>query len=201
MRIDINVLKGKIPDVVFEQIFDACTSFKIQTPLRLAHFLAQCSHESAGFTRVEENLNYSAKGLLQVFPKYFTEESAIKYEHNGIMIASRVYADRMGNRDETSQDGWKFRGRGYIQLTGKDNYQRFGSKVSENLLTDPDLVATKYPLLSAAWFWDSKNLNELADMGSTENEVATITRKVNGGFNGLEERTKLFNKFYELLNG
>lgn len=201
MSIDINVLKGKIPDVVFEQIFDACTSFKIQTPLRLAHFLAQCSHESAGFTRVEENLNYSAKGLLQVFPKYFTEESAIKYEHNGIMIASRVYADRMGNRDETSQDGWKFRGRGYIQLTGKDNYQRFGSKVSENLLTDPDLVATKYPLLSAAWFWDSKNLNELADMGSTENEVATITRKVNGGFNGLEERTKLFNKFYELLNG
>ena len=201
MSVDINVLKGKIPDVVFEQIFDACTSFKIQTPLRLAHFLAQCSHESAGFTRVEENLNYSAKGLLQVFPKYFTEESAIKYEHNGIMIASRVYADRMGNRDETSQDGWKFRGRGYIQLTGKDNYQRFGSKVSENLLTDPDLVATKYPLLSAAWFWDSKNLNELADMGSTENEVATITRKVNGGFNGLEERTKLFNKFYELLNG
>ncbi len=201
MSVDINVLKCDIPDVVFEQLFDACTSFKIQTPLRLAHFLAQCSHESAAFTRVEENLNYSAERLLKVFPKYFTRESAEKYAHNNVMIASRVYADRMGNRDETSQDGWKFRGRGYIQLTGKDNYQRFGSKVSENLLTDPDLVATKYPLLSAAWFWDSKNLNELADMGSTENEVATITRKVNGGFNGLEERTKLFNKFYELLNG
>lgn len=201
MSVDINVLKGNIPDVVYDQLFDSCTSFKIQTPLRLAHFLAQCSHESAAFTRVEENLNYSAERLLKVFPKYFTRESAEKYAHNNVMIASRVYADRMGNRDETSQDGWKFRGRGYIQLTGKDNYQRFGSKVSENLLTDPDLVATKYPLLSAAWFWDSKNLNELADMGSTENEVATITRKVNGGFNGLEERTKLFNKFYELLNG
>lgn len=201
MSIDINVLKGKIPDVVYDQLFDACTFFKIQTPLRLAHFLAQCSHESAGFARVEENLNYSAKRLLQVFPKYFTEESAIKYEHNGIMIASRVYADRIGNRDETSQDGWKFRGRGYIQLTGKENYEKFGSKVSENLLTDPDLVATKYPLLSAAWFWDSKNLNEIADAGATENEVAAITRKVNGGFNGLEERTKLFHKFNELLNG
>jgi len=201
MSIDINVLKGKMPDVVYDQLFDACTFFKIQTPLRLAHFLAQCSHESAGFTLVEENLNYSAKRLLQVFPNYFTEESACKYDHNGVMIASRVYADRMGNRDETSQDGWKFRGRGYIQLTGKDNYQRFGSKVSENLLNDPDLVATKYPLLSAAWFWDSKNLNGLADVGSTENEVSAITKKVNGGFHGLEERTKLFNKFYELLNG
>jgi len=201
MSVDINVLKCDIPDVVFEQLFDACTFFKIQTPLRLAHFLAQCSHESAGFARVEENLNYSAKRLLQVFPKYFTEESAIKYEHNGIMIASRVYADRIGNRDETSQDGWKFRGRGYIQLTGKENYEKFGSKVSENLLTDPDLVATKYPLLSAAWFWDSKNLNEIADAGSTENEVALITKKVNGGYHGLEERTILFNKFHELLNG
>ncbi len=201
MSIDINVLKGKIPDVVFEQLFDACTFFKIQTPLRLAHFLAQCAHESAGFARVEENLNYSAKRLTQVFPKYFTEESSNKYEHNGIMIASHVYADRMGNRDETSQDGWKFRGRGYIQLTGKENYEKFGAKVSENLLNDPDLVATKYPLLSAAWFWDSKNLNELADIGATENEVAAITRKVNGGFHGLEERTTLFYKFYELLNG
>ena len=200
MSVDVNILKSKIPDVVYDQLFDACTFFKIQTPLRLAHFLAQCSHESAGFARVEENLNYSAKRLLQVFPKYFTEESAIKYEHNGIMIASRVYADRIGNRDETSQDGWKFRGRGYIQLTGKENYEKFGSKVSENLLTDPDLVATKYPLLSAAWFWDSKNLNEIADAGATENEVAAITRKVNGGFNGLEKRTKLFDEFYELLN-
>ena len=200
MSIDINVLKGKIPDVVFEQIFDACTSFKIQTPLRLAHFLAQCSHESAGFTRVEENLNYSAKGLLQVFPKYFTEESAIKYEHNGIMIASRVYADRMGNRDETSQDGWKFRCRGYIQLTGKDNYQRFGSKVCENLLNDPDLVATKYPLLSAAWFWDQRRLNDLADKGSDQNIVASVTKVINGGYNGLEDRQKQFEKFYGVLN-
>ena len=201
MSVDINVLKCDIPDVVYDQLFDACTFFKIQTPLRLAHFLAQCSHESAGFARVEENLNYSAERLLQIFPKYFTKESADKYDHNGVMIASRVYADRMGNRDETSQDGWKFRGRGYIQLTGKDNYEKFGSKVCENLLTDPDLVATKYPLLSAAWFWDSKNLNEVADVGATENEVAAITKKVNGGFNGLEERTKLFHKFYELLNG
>jgi len=201
MSVDINVLKEKIPDFVYDQLFDACTSFKIQTPLRLAHFLSQCSHESAGFARVEENLNYSAERLLKVFPKYFTRESAEKYAHNNVMIASRVYADRMGNRDETSQDGWKFRGRGYIQLTGKDNYQRFGSKVSENLLTDPDLVATKYPLLSAAWFWDSKNLNEIADTGSTESEVALITKRVNGGFNGLEDRTKLFDKFYELLNG
>jgi len=201
MSIDINVLKGKIPDFVYDQLFDACTFFKIQTPLRLAHFLAQCAHESAGFARVEENLNYSENGLRMTFIKYFTIDQSREYAHNKVKIASRVYANRMGNGDEASQDGWKFRGRGYIQLTGKDNYERFGSKVSENLLNEPDLVATKYPLLSAAWFWDSKNLNELADVGATENEVAAITRKVNGGFNGLEDRTKLFNKFYELLNG
>jgi len=201
MSIDINVLKGKIPDVVYDQLFDACTFFKIQTPLRLAHFLAQCSHESARFTRVEENLNYSENGLRSTFNKYFTIDQSREYAHNKVKIASRVYANRMGNGDEASQEGWKFRGRGYIQLTGKENYERFGSKVSENLLNEPDLVATKYPLLSAAWFWDSKNLNEIADAGSTENEVALITKKVNGGYHGLEERTILFNKFHELLNG
>lgn len=201
MSVDINVLKCDIPDVVFEQLFDACTSFKIQTPLRLAHFLAQCSHESARFTRVEENLNYSENGLRSTFNKYFTIDQSREYAHNKVKIASRVYANRMGNGDEASQEGWKFRGRGYIQLTGKENYERFGSKVSENLLNEPDLVATKYPLLSAAWFWDSKNLNEIADAGSTENEVALITKKVNGGYHGLEERTILFNKFHELLNG
>jgi putative chitinase len=126
--IDYSKLTKHLPEHVYVQILDVVIKYKINTPLRLAHFLAQCHHESAGFNVVEENLNYSAEGLLRTFKKYFTPEQANEYAHNKVKIASRVYANRMGNGDEASQEGWLYRGRGYIQLTGKDNYAAFNDQ-------------------------------------------------------------------------
>jgi putative chitinase len=194
--IDYNCLRNILPVAVFDEILDCSTRYKIDTPLRLAHFLSQCAHESGGFKHVEENLNYSADGLLKVFGKYFNPTTAALYARAPESIASYVYASRMGNDTEASMDGWKYRGRGYIQLTGKNNYQRFDMAVPENIVGNPDLIATKYPLLSAAWFWDLSRLNEIADQGSSENDVAAITKKINGGMNGIAERVEWFNKFY-----
>ena len=198
--LDYSKLRIYVPIAVYEELLDVCTKFNINNPLRLSHFLAQCAHESNEFKVTQENLNYSAKRLLQVFPKYFDEQSALEYERNPVSIASRVYADRMGNGPEDSQEGWEYRGRGYIQLTGKDNYRSFGQIVPEDIINNPDLVATKYPLLSAAWFWHSRKLNEIADQGDDENIIATITKKVNGGMNGIAERTEYFNRYYKVLN-
>jgi putative chitinase len=170
--------------------------FKINTPLRLAHFLAQCAHESGNFKATKENLNYGAAGLLSIFKKYFpTEALAKSYERQPEKIASRVYASRMGNGDEASKEGFKFRGRGYIQLTGKDNYKAFDAMVPEDILANPDLVATKYPLLSAAWFWNKTSLNALADKGATDADVTAITKRVNGGTHGLPDRIAKFKVF------
>lgn len=198
--LDYSKLRIYVPIAVYEELLDVCTKFNINNPLRLSHFLAQCSHESNEFKVTQENLNYSAKRLLQIFPKYFDEQSALEYERNPVSIASRVYADRMGNGPEDSQEGWEYRGRGYIQLTGKDNYRSFGQIVPEDIINNPDLMATKYPLLSAAWFWHSRKLNEIADQGDNENIIATITKKVNGGMNGIAERTEYFNRYYKVLN-
>jgi putative chitinase len=197
---DISKLKGHVPDAVIAQIPEVMEKFQINTPLRLCHFLAQCGHESGNFKAVNENLNYGAKGLLALFKKYFpTEAKAKEYERKPEKIANLIYGGRMGNGPETSGEGYKFRGRGYIQLTGKDNYSAFDKVVAENILETPDLVATKYPLLSAAWFWNSRKLNELADKGATDAEVTSITKKVNGGTIGLEDRIKHFKEFYTLL--
>jgi len=197
---DISKLKGHVPDSVLTQIPEVMEKFQINTPLRLCHFLSQCGHESGNFKAVNENLNYGAKGLLGIFKKYFpTEAKAKEYERKPEKIANLVYGGRMGNGPEASGDGFKYRGRGYIQLTGKDNYSAFDKVVSEDIVNNPDLVANKYPLLSAAWFWNSRKLNELADKGSTELEVAAITKKVNGGTIGLADRIKHFKEFYELL--
>jgi len=140
---NLDKLKGHIPDSVIKQIPDIQTKFEINTPLRLAHFLAQAGHESGGFTAVNENLNYGAKGLLGIFPKYFNAETSVLYERKPEKIANVVYASRMGNGDKASGDGWKFRGRGYIQLTGKSNYTAFDQVVEESIVDNPDLVATK----------------------------------------------------------
>lgn len=197
---DINKLKGVIPDEVLTQIPDVMEKFQINTPLRLCHFLAQCAHESGNFKVVNENLNYGVKGLLGIFKKYFpTEAKAKEYERKPEKIANRVYADRMGNGPESSGDGFKYRGRGYIQLTGKVNYQSFDKVVDDNVTDNPDLVATKHPLLSAAWFWNSRTLNILADKGATDADVTAITKKVNGGTHGLDDRIAKFKKFYGLL--
>jgi putative chitinase len=194
-------LKGHIPDAVIAQIPDTANKFGINTPLRLAHFLAQCGHESGGFKVVTENLNYGAKGLVGIFKKYFpTEAEALKFERKPELIANKVYANRMDNGNEASGDGWKFRGRGYIQLTGKHNYTKFGQAINEDVTANPDVVATKYPLLSAAWFWSSNGLNTLADKGATEADVTAITKRVNGGTIGLADRIKHFKEYYNLLN-
>ncbi len=197
---DISKLKGHVPDAVIAQIPEVMDKFQINTPLRLCHFLAQCGHESGNFKAVNENLNYGAKGLLGLFKKYFpTEAKAKEYERKPEKIANLIYGGRMGNGPEASGEGYKFRGRGYIQLTGKDNYSAFDKVVAEDIVANPDLVATKYPLLSAAWFWNSRKLNELADKGATDAEVTSITKKVNGGTIGLEDRIKHFKEFYTLL--
>lgn len=190
-------LKDTLPANVFAELPAVTEKYQICTPLRLAHFLAQCAHESGSFKYTEENLNYSLEALLRVFPKYFTPENVAFYVRKPLEIASRVYANRMGNGPEECCDGWFYRWRGYIQLTGKDNYEKFGAGVSDNLIDHPELVATKYPLLSAAWFWTvEKRLNELADLGPDQQIVADITRKVNGGYHGLENRLKLFDRYY-----
>ena len=197
---DLNKLKGHIPDAVIGQIPDVMAKFNINTSLRLAHFLAQCGHESAGFKAVNENLTYGAKGLLTTFKKYFpTQALAEHYERKPELIASRVYGGRMGNGPEATKEGFKFRGRGYIQLTGKANYTEFDKVVTENILENPDLVATKYPLLSAGWFWGKNGLNSLADKGATDADVTSITKRVNGGTIGLPDRIKHFKEYYSLL--
>jgi putative chitinase len=197
---DINKLKGHIPDSVIAQLPDTMAKFELNTPLRLAHFLAQAGHESGGFKLVTENLNYGAKGLLGVFKKYFpTPEKAALYERKPEKIANLVYGGRMGNGPETSGEGYKYRGRGYIQLTGKDNYKAFDLVVEENITENPDLVATKYPLLSAAWFFHKNGLHKIADKGATDAVVTEVTKRVNGGTIGLPDRLKHFKEYHALL--
>ena len=192
-------LKGHIPDAVIAQIPDAAKKFNISNPLRLAHFLAQCGHESAGFKAVQENLNYSADGLKKIFPKYFPGNLAEGYARNPEKIASKVYGGRMGNGDETTKEGFKFRGRGYIQLTGKDNYTKFAKFIGEDTVGNPDLVATKYPLASAAFFFDSNKLWEICDRGADDATVTAVTKRVNGGTIGLADRIKHFKEYFGLL--
>jgi putative chitinase len=194
-------LKGHIPDVVIAQIPDTAAKFQINTPLRLAHFLAQCGHESGGFRATQENLNYSAKGLMGIFKKYFpTQALAEQYQRNPQKIASKVYGGRMGNGPESTGEGFKFRGRGYIQLTGKENYTAFGKSINEDMTANPDKVATHYPLLSAAWFFNKNGLHRMADEGSTDAVVTKITKRVNGGTIGLADRIKHFKEYFHLLS-
>jgi putative chitinase len=196
---NLDKLKTHIPDTVITQIPGIQDKFEINTPLRLAHFLAQCGHESGDFKLVQENLNYGTKGLLGIFPKYFDAGTAAAYQRKPEKIANVVYANRMGNGDKGSGDGWKFRGRGFIQLTGRDNYKAFSTAINEDCVANPDLVATKYPLASAAWFFTKNKLHILADEGATEAVVTSITKKVNGGTIGLPDRIKHFNEYYHLL--
>jgi putative chitinase len=166
----------------------------------LAHFLAQCSHESAGFKFVVENLNYSAKGLRSIFRKYFTsDQMAVQYQRQPEKIANLVYANRMNNGNEASGDGWRFRGMGYLQLTGRANYTAFNRFVDEDVVSNPDLVATKYPLLSAGWFFHRNGIHVLADRGASRVDIERVTRRVNGGLNGIDHRVSEFNLYYGLL--
>ena len=192
-------LKGLVP----QTLIDDMVSHEINTPLRAAHFLAQAAHESGGFKFKSENLNYSKESLLKVFPKYFTAASAEGYHRQPEKIASRVYANRMGNGDEASKDGWKYKGRGYIQLTGKDNYKAFSEWAKEpTILSNPDQVADdKYAGLSAIWFWNKNGLSKIADTDNLRDDktLIKITSRVNGGTHGLAYRLERFNKYKKIL--
>lgn len=199
---DTTVLQGIIPQKVLDELPEVIDRFEINTPVRLSHFLGQCHHESGGFRHVFENLNYSAEALLKTFPKRFKDLiDAQFYVGRPMHIADRIYANRNGNGSNTSGDGWRYRGRGYIQLTGKKNYAAFDKYVPENMLEDPDLVATKYPLLSAGWFWHASNINALVKDSISDYIIRSVTLRVNGGTHGLDNRKKITTQIHAALTG
>ena len=171
--------------------------YGINTPQRVAAFIAQAAHESGGFTALHENLNYRPETLQKVFPKYFpTADLASQYAHNPEMIANRVYANRMGNGDEASGDGFRYCGRGLIQLTGKQNYQSFADSIETPVEQVPDFLQTfEGAVQSACWFWENNNLNQYADSG----DILTMTKRINGGTIGLEDRTNHYNQALQVF--
>jgi putative chitinase len=200
-----DVVKQLLPKVKnlqewYEELLGVLPQYEIDTPNRVAAFVAQCGHESLGFTVLQENLNYSADGLRKIFGKYFpTAELAKQYARKPEMIANRVYGNRMGNEDEDSGDGYKYRGRGIIQITGKNNYSKCSIALFEdetNLLENPDLLLEPhYAMHSACWFWNATRLNALADSG----DMKTMTKRINGGYLGLEDRIAHYNHALEVL--
>lgn len=176
---------------------DTFAKYDINTPERQAAFIGQCAHESGNFKTLEENLNYKPEALMRVWPSRFPDLAiAMKYAHNPEMIANKVYGGRMGNGVEETGDGWKYHGRGLIQLTGKENYANCGSGIGVDLLSNPNLLNTpEYAALSAGWFWNKKGLNALADAGDFE----TITKRINGGTLGLEDRKAKIAKALSVL--
>ena len=195
----IDISKLHLPQSVITQLPFVMERFNINTGLRLAHFLSQCSHESGSFKVVNENLNYSEAGLKATFGKYFKTISASSYAKNPEKIASLVYGGRMGNGPESTKDGWTFRGRGFIQLTGKDNYKEFSKFIGEDCVANPDLVSTKYPLASAAFFFSHNKLWSICDKGSSVPVITELTRRINGGDNGLNDRISEFKEIYQLI--
>ena len=191
--------KVKNFDEWYSNLIDILPEYDIDTPHRVAAFMAQCGHESGGFTLMQENLNYSAKGLRGTFGKYFPNDDIAKqYERKPQMIANRVYGNRMGNGDEASGEGWYFRGRGIIQITGKNNYTKCSQSLFESnvLVENPDLLLeSEYAIHSACWFWSAARLNELSDIG----DIKTMTKRINGGFIGLEDRINHYNHAIEIL--
>jgi putative chitinase len=178
--------------------FKTAAAFYKLSPHRAAHFFAQTAHESGNFKAFSENLNYSAKGLRGIFGKYFpTDALARAYERQPQKIANRVYANRMGNGPESSGDGWKFRGRGPLQLTGKDNYRAFGKYIGreQEVLDNPDLVATELGFESALWFFDANKLWSICDQGINDAAILTLTKRINGGTHGLEDRKAKTKKY------
>lgn len=193
-------LQAKLPKAAATYMVQIVEKYNIKNPLHLAHFLAQIGHESGNFQYVSENLNYSADGLRKIFPKYFADNVvAMKYARNSEAIASRVYGNRMGNGDEASKEGFKFRGRGYIQLTGKANYQAFSDFIKEDCVANPDLVSTKYPMDSAIWFFDKNKLWDICSKGAGDDVVTAVTKRVNGGTHGLADRIAKFKLYYSLI--
>lgn len=183
------IIEGELSNIWVDPLNETFERFGLVDPIHVAAFLSQVGHESARLSQVEENLNYSSKGLLATFPKYFTPQQALDYARKPENIANRVYANRMGNGDESSGDGWKYRGKGVIQVTGRQNHARCGEALGLDLINDPDLLLE--PLnaaLSAGWFWESRKLNNLAE----QEDLRGITRAVNGGMNGFADRQLIY---------
>lgn len=181
----------------YNALLDSMPEDMIENPNRIAGFLAQTSHESGKYKFLTENLNYSDKGLLKTFPKYFNESNVMEYARKPEAIANRVYANRMGNGDEASGDGWRYCGRGLIQLTGKNNYQAFANSEQMNIEEVPDYLITYVGAVrSALWFWNKNNLNDTADAG----DLVIMTKKINGGTHGLAERTAEYKRILEIYS-
>ena len=181
----------------YQPTVDAMKKYGITTPKRIAGFLAQVGHESMNLSRLEENLNYSSDGLMRVWPSRFPSLAvASKYHRNPRLIANKVYSSRMGNGDESSGEGWKYRGRGLKQLTGKDNYRRASIALGVDLVENPDALLTpQFAAMSAAWFWHVNGLNAIADAGTIE----AMTRKINGGLIGIEDRKARYSRALKAL--
>ena len=181
----------------FNSFIDSLPEDMIESPNRIAGFLAQTSHESGKYKFLVENLNYSDKGLLKTFPKYFNESNVMEYARKPEAIANRVYANRMGNGDEASGDGWKYCGRGLIQLTGKNNYQAFADSEQMDIEELPNYLTTYVGAVrSALWFWNKNNLNVTSDAG----DLVMMTKKINGGTHGLAERTAEYKRILEIYS-
>lgn len=180
-----------------DSLQETCEKYEINTPLRIAGFIAQCAHESGGFKFTVENLNYSTAALRAIFGKYFpNDELANEFARQPERIANKVYANRMGNGDESSGDGWKYRGRGLIQITGRDNYTSFATATGINAIDNPTMVETPTgATLSAGWFWNSRNLNAYADAG----DFQSMTKRINGGVNGIEDRSAKYDALKKYL--
>jgi putative chitinase len=193
--------KNKEPNLWYNALSEYLPLFEITTPARVAGFIAQCQHESLDFTLLQENLNYGAKGLRGLFGKYFpTDELAKQYERKPEMIANRIYGGRMGNGPEASGDGWRFRGRGIIQITGRSNYTQCSRDLFQDnsLAEDPDLLRTpEYAVLTACWFWRKNGLNQICDTG----DIVLLSKRINGGTIGLEDRIKHWNIALDLFEG
>jgi putative chitinase len=189
---------GSTPDGAFGPgTMKAAMTFYKLTPVRAAHFFAQTSHETGGFKAFSENLNYSAKGLQGTFGKYFPGTLEESYARQPEKIASRVYASRMGNGDEASKDGWKYRGRGALQLTGKANYEAFAKYLGKpEIVTNPDLVATTYAFESAMFFFDKNKLWDICDKGVSKETILALTKRINGGTHGLADREEKTFKYF-----
>jgi len=202
MELTLDQLKQLLPknpyvDHWHHALSQLLPDYDINTPQRIAAFVAQCSHESGGFVALKENLNYRAVTLRKIFPKYFpTDDLANAFAGKPEMIANRVYASRMGNGDEASGDGFRYCGRGLIQLTGKSNYQAFADSLEMNVEDVPDYLSTfEGAAQSACWFWESNNLNQWADKG----DILTLTKRINGGTIGLEDRIKHYDHAMHIL--
>jgi putative chitinase len=202
MEITLNIFKALVPhnrnpEQWFAPLNQALKDFEINTTLRIAHFMAQCSHESGDFNYTVENLNYDSNGLLKIFPYYFKSVSgATLYAHNPEKIANYVYANRLGNGDVNSGDGWKYRGRGILQITGRRRYDQIGKQLSMDFITHPELVETpEFACKTAGLYWKNNNINHYADL----NNILGCTLAVNGGYNGLDDRKNRFNAIIALL--